>query len=53
MSDFDALKVKLLRPGAMLPVRATPGSTGLDLYACIEAPGYIDIGPDPTLVPTA
>jgi dUTP pyrophosphatase len=23
----------------------------MDLYACIEAPGYIDIGPDVTLVP--
>jgi dUTP pyrophosphatase len=51
MSD-DALKVKLLRPSAKAPVRATPGSTGLDLYACIEAPGYVDIGPDVTLVPT-
>lgn len=51
MSDNDALRVKLLRPGARLPTRATPGSTGLDLYACLEAPGYIDIGPDPTLVP--
>jgi len=50
--DIDAMKVKLLRPGARLPTRATPGSTGLDLYACIAAPGYIDIGPDPTLVPT-
>ncbi len=46
------LKVKLLRPGARLPARATPGSTGLDLYACLEAPGYLDLGPDVTLVPT-
>src|SRR3972149_4363297 len=48
----DVLKVKLLRPGARLPARATSGSTGLDLYACLEAPGYIDLGPDVTLVPT-
>jgi dUTP pyrophosphatase len=46
------LKVKLLRPGARLPSRATAGSSGLDLYACIEAPGYIDVGPDVALVPT-
>ena len=47
----EPLKVKLLRPSAKPPFRATPGSTGLDLYACIEAPGYVDIGPDVTLVP--
>ena len=48
----DVLKVKLLRPGARLPARATAGSTGLDLYACIAPPGWIDLGPDVTLVPT-
>ena len=46
-----ALKVKLLRESARLPRRATPSATGLDLYACIEAPGYIDLGPDVALVP--
>ena len=51
MPDDQLLKVKLLRPGAKAPFRATPGSTGMDLYACIEAPGYVDIGPDVTLVP--
>lgn len=50
MTDSAVLKVKLLRPGAQLPVRATPGSSGLDLYACLDAP--IDLGPDVTLVPT-
>jgi len=50
MSDSDVLKVKLLRPGAQLPVRATPGSSGLDLYACLDAP--VELGPDVTLVPT-
>jgi dUTP pyrophosphatase len=48
----DALKVKLLRPDAKAPFRATPGSTGLDLYACIDAEGYVDLGPDVKLVPT-
>ena len=50
MTDSAVLKVKLLRPGAQLPVRATPGSSGLDLYACLDAP--VDLGPDVTLVPT-
>ena len=47
-----ALRVKLLRAGARLPGRATPGSTGLDVYACLDAAGYLDMGPDVTLVPT-
>lgn len=46
------LKVKLLRPGARLPTRATPAATGLDLYACLDGRGYVDVGPDVTLVPT-
>ena len=46
------LKVKLLREGARAPSRATPGSTGLDLYACIEGDGVIELGVDVTLVPT-
>jgi dUTP pyrophosphatase len=44
------LKVKLLREGAQLPRRATPGSSGLDLHACLDAP--IDLTQDVTLVPT-
>jgi dUTP pyrophosphatase len=47
-----ALKVRRLRPGARLPQRATPGSTGLDLFACIEGAGSIELGRDPVLVPT-
>jgi dUTP pyrophosphatase len=46
------LKVRRLRPGARLPQRATPGSTGLDLFACIEGTGSIELGRDPVLVPT-
>jgi dUTP pyrophosphatase len=45
------LKVKLLRAGARLPERATPGATGLDLYACLDRE-YVEVGPDVTLVPT-
>ena len=45
-----SIKVKLLRPGARLPVFATPGASGLDLYACLDA--AIDLSPDVTLVPT-
>jgi dUTP pyrophosphatase len=46
------LKVKLLRPGASLPFRATAGSSGFDLFACIPGEGSLDLGPDVTLVPT-
>lgn len=48
----EVLRVKLLRPGARLPSRATPGATGLDLYACLDTPGYVDVGPEVTLIPT-
>ena len=44
------LKVKILREGARLPVRATPGSSGLDIFACLDAP--IELTQDVTLVPT-
>jgi dUTP pyrophosphatase len=44
------LKVKLLRDGAQMPKQATPGSSGLDLHACLDAP--VDLTQDVTLVPT-
>ena len=44
------LKVKRLRPEARLPTRATDGSSGMDLYACLD--GELTLGPDPVLVPT-
>jgi dUTP pyrophosphatase len=50
--SLTVLRVKLLRPGARLPARATPGASGFDLYACVEGGGYIDLGRDVTLVPT-
>lgn len=35
---MDCLKVKRLRPDAVLPARATELSAGYDLCACIDAP---------------
>ena len=48
--DAMTLRVLRLRPGAQLPVRSTPSSTGLDLHACLDAP--LTLGPAPALVPT-
>lgn len=44
------LKIKKLRPNAKAPKRATNGSAGMDLYACIDesitlAPGQLAIVP--------
>ncbi len=50
MSDTAVLRVQRLRPGARLPERATPSSTGYDLYACLDE-GLI-VGQEPALVPT-
>ncbi len=50
MSETALLRVQRLRPDARLPERATPGSTGYDLYACPD--GEMTIGQEPTLVPT-
>jgi dUTP pyrophosphatase len=44
------LRVQRLRPDARLPERATPGSTGFDLYACLD--GELSVGQEPALVPT-
>jgi dUTP pyrophosphatase len=53
MADQEpALRVQLLRPGARLPQRATPGASGLDLFACIEAAEGLVLGRDPMRVPT-
>lgn len=52
MSTPLNLKVSRLRAGARLPQRATPGAAGLDLFACLEEPGYVVVGRDPALVPT-
>jgi dUTP pyrophosphatase len=45
----ELIRVKRLRSNARLPERATEGSTGYDLYACLDAP--LEIGPEPVKVP--
>lgn len=35
---MTTLKIKKVRPAAVLPQRATAGSAGIDLCACLEAP---------------
>ena len=46
----EPIRVKKLRPGARLPVRATGGATGYDLYACIEG-NELMVGQEPVRVP--
>ncbi|MBM3157001.1 MAG: dUTP diphosphatase [Chloroflexi bacterium] len=50
--ELPKLKIKRLHPNARLPKRATPGSTGLDLCACIENEGKIALSAQPRLIPT-
>ncbi|MCJ7522647.1 MAG: dUTP diphosphatase [Dehalococcoidia bacterium] len=50
--DRPALKIKRLRPQAILPQRATPGATGLDLFACIDGEGVVALEPGPRLIGT-
>jgi dUTP diphosphatase len=51
--EKPSLKIKRVRPNAKLPKRATPGSTGFDLFACIEDKGTIKlVGTQPKLIPT-
>ena len=47
-----ALKIKRLRPNAKLPMRATPGSTGFDIFACIDDGAITLLGAQPRLIPT-
>ena len=44
------LRVRLLRPGARLPLRATPHASGLDLFACL--PASLTLTAAPQAVPT-
>lgn len=47
------IHVALLREGAKLPFRATSGSTGFDIYACLpDREEEITVGTDPVLIPT-
>ena len=44
-------KVKKLRENAKIPFRATPGSAGMDLYACIDEPITL-AGGEKAVIPT-
>jgi dUTP pyrophosphatase len=39
------LRIKKTNPRAILPTRAKPGDSGLDLYACLPTQGYIILLP--------
>ena len=48
---METVKIKKVREGAHIPFRATEGSAGMDLYACVD--GYKIICPgDLLMVPT-
>ncbi len=46
-----SLLIKKVREGAKLPARATEGSAGLDIFACIEEPVLIFAG-ESVVIPT-
>ena len=48
---MEVLKIKKERENAKLPTRATSGSAGLDLYACIDEPITLNKG-DKVVIPT-
>lgn len=49
--EKPSLKIKRLRPNAKLPRRATPGSTGFDIFACIDGESAITlVGTQPKLI---
>ena len=48
---MEILKVKKVREKAKIPTRATNGSAGLDLYACIDEPITLSKG-EKALIPT-
>ena len=48
---MEILKIKKVRENAKLPTRATEGSAGLDLYACIDEPITLNKG-DKAVIPT-
>lgn len=50
--EMEVLKVKRLRPGALLPRRATEGSSGLDLFACIDGADHMLLHRQPARVGT-
>lgn len=50
MNAPETVRVRLLRPGARLPVRSTASASGYDITACIQED--MVIGQLPVLVPT-
>lgn len=46
------MNIKLVRPNAKVPVYATLGAAGADLFAACDAPVPLWCGEAPTLVPT-
>ncbi len=48
---MSILRIKKVRENAVIPKRATSGSAGMDLYACIDAPIVMNPG-DRVMVPT-
>lgn len=47
----EIFKVRRLRESAKLPFRATNGSAGMDLYACIDSPVTLGAG-EKAVIPT-
>lgn len=47
----EIFKVRRLRESARLPFRATNGSAGMDLYACIDSPVTLGAG-EKAVIPT-
>lgn len=47
----NKLRIKRVRDNAVIPKRATEGSAGMDLYACIDSPVTVKPG-DLALIPT-
>lgn len=47
----EIFKVRRLRESAKLPFRATEGSAGMDLYACIDSPVTLGVG-EKAVIPT-
>ncbi|MBO4342000.1 MAG: dUTP diphosphatase [Clostridia bacterium] len=48
---MDTLKIKKLKENARIPARATSGSAGMDLYACIDEPVTVNPG-EKAVIPT-
>jgi dUTP pyrophosphatase len=51
VSELEVVRVKLLRPGARMPLRATEYSSGVDLYAALDG-GTVKVTQHPVVVPT-